>query len=98
MSRSYKHTPRSGDSKNKLNKTLANRRLRRCKLAHNLQHGNYKKNHEQYDICDFEEVGTSFERYWLFVVSSWLKTGYKSKPYPDKDAAYKEWYLMYKRK
>ena len=43
MSRSYKHTPYCGDKKDKTLKKYANRRLRRRKLEHDLQHNSYKR-------------------------------------------------------
>ena len=98
MSRSYKKTPRAGDSKNKVEKKLANHRFRQNKLTRDLNYGSYKKNHNSWNICDFEDVGTTFELYWSFVVSHWLRYDYSSKPYPNKDKVYKEWYLLYKRK
>ena len=61
MSRSFKHTPRCGDKKDKFYKNYANRRLRRKQLIHNLQHKTYKKDTCSYDICDYEEVGLIFE-------------------------------------
>ena len=64
MSRSYKKTPRSGDTKDKFFKRYANRRLRRRKLDIDLQHKSYKKDFCSYDICDYETVGTSFEEFW----------------------------------
>lgn len=62
MSRSYKHTPRSGDKKSKYGKNFANRRIRRIKtIVPN--HKSYRKYYESYNICDYEEVGLSFEEY-----------------------------------
>jgi hypothetical protein len=45
MSRSYKHTPYAGDRKKKWAKRQANKRLRRKKLTHDLQHKSYKKDY-----------------------------------------------------
>lgn len=63
MSRSYKHTPRAGDKKDKFFKRYANKKLRRNKLNHNLQNSSYKKNFPTWDICDYESVNKSFEQY-----------------------------------
>ena len=65
MSRSYKHTPRAGDTKDKFFKKYANRKVRRLPTdEHPLKGKSYKKVFCQYDICDYETVGTSFEQYW----------------------------------
>ena len=101
MSRSYKKTPRCGDTKNKFIKKYANRVFRRQKLTSDLQHCSYKKNYCSWDICDYDEVGTSFEKFWSRRVDSWHKWyRYKpfNEPFPNREEAYKEWMRWYKRK
>ena len=66
MSRSKKKTPRSGDEKDKFFKRYENRRLRKLPFEHTLNHNTYKKYGECWNICDYETVGISFERYVLF--------------------------------
>lgn len=90
MSRSYKHTPRCGDKKDKFFKNYANRRLRRNKLIHNLQHKSYKKNFCSYDICDYDSVGLTFERYY-----SHLKRWHY---YADRKTEYQRYAKFYLRK
>ena len=64
MSRSYKKTPYCGLPKDKQYKRYANRRLRRKKLTSDLQHKSYRKDMCSWNICDYKEIGTSFEKYW----------------------------------
>lgn len=63
MSRSYKKTPRCGDTKT-TGKKFANRRVRRRPLEEVYNRCSYKKLYEQWDICDYETVGYTFEAYW----------------------------------
>jgi hypothetical protein len=98
MSRSYKKTPRAGDTKSKYSKRYANRQLRRKKLNTDFQYSSYKKSFESYNICDFEEVATSFNDYWNSILRRWYDWEYKYESFPDKDRAYKEWFKDYKRK
>ena len=66
MSRSYKHTPYCGLKKDKFFKNYANRKLRRRKLDHDLQHRSYKKDFCSWEICDYYEIETkNFEEYYL---------------------------------
>ena len=97
MSRSYKKTPRSGDQKDKVFKTYANRKFRRDKF-NNLQHNSYKKNFCHYDICDYETVGETFEEWWKHCVSVWHNWGYRYEPYPSRDEEYRMWYKWFKAK
>ena len=99
MSRSYKKTPRSGDTKDKFFKRYANRRLRRRKLDIDLQHKSYKKDFCSYDICDYESVGTSFENFWRDRVKWWhsIRRHY-DEPYPNREDALKDYNRWYKRK
>ena len=62
MSRSYKHTPYSGDIKTKWAKRQANK-LVRCKLKKwniqdNLNPSWYKKISESWNICDYYDITT----------------------------------------
>ena len=88
MSRSYKKTPRCGDTKNKFFKRYANHRLRRKKLEIDLQHKSYKKDFYTYYICDFETVGTSFNIFWRSRKNS----------FPTREEALKTYNKWYKRK
>ena len=100
MSRSYKHTPRAGDTKDKFFKKYANRRVRRLPIdEHPLNHKSYKKATCSWNICDYETVGTSFEQYWEGLV----KSGHRWKsecglPYPNRDEAYQEYCRWFLRK
>mgnify|MGYP006896647918 FL=1 len=100
MSRSYKHTPRAGDTKDKFFKKYANRRVRRLPIdEHPLNHKTYKKATCSWNICDYETVGISFEQYWEGLVKSWHR--WKSEcglPYPDRDEAYQEYCRWFLRK
>lgn len=99
MSRSYKKTPRCGDTKDKFFKRYANRRLRRKKLDIDLQHKSYKKDFRSYYICHYETVGPSFEEFWCNRVKwwhSWRK--YYNDPFPTKEEAWKDYNHWYKRK
>ena len=99
MSRSYKKTPRSGDTKDKFFKRYANRRLRRRKLDIDLQHKSYKKDFCSYDICDYETVGTSFENFWRDRVKWWHAwRKYYNEPFPTREEAWKDYNRWYKRK
>lgn len=99
MSRSYKKTPRSGDTKDKFFKRYANRRLRRKKLDIDLQHKSYKKDFCSYDICDYETVGTSFEEFWRDRVKWWYMRGqYRNESFPTREETWKEYNHWYKRK
>ena len=54
MSRSFKKTPRVGDTKNKFYKAYSNRRLRRRKVNEEeteLNNSSYKKYNNSWDIC-----------------------------------------------
>ena len=98
MSRSFKKTPRCGQTKDKFFKKYANRKFRRHKLNTDLKHNSYKKNFCYYNICDYEDVGTTFEQYWLSCIRCWHRWGYHSNPYPVREEAYKEYCRWYKRK
>jgi hypothetical protein len=99
MSRSYKHTPRSGDTKDHYFKKYANRKVRRLPLdEHLLKGNNYKKVFCQYDICDYETVGISFEQYWERLVKRWHEWNWRYESYPNRDEAYKEYYRWFIRK
>ena len=97
MSRSYKHTPRSGDTKDKFFKKYANRKVRRLPTdEHPLKGKAYKKVFCQYDICDYETVGTSFEQYWERLVKRWHEWRYEE--FPSRDEAYQEYCRWFIRK
>ena len=96
MSRSYKKTPRSGDTKDKFFKRYANRRLRHKPFDEEpLQNKSYKKDFCCYDICDYEEVGTSFEQYYRGQIKWWrVFSCYSNEPFPTREKAWQE-YLKY---
>ena len=99
MSRSYKHTPRSGDQKDRYFKRYANRRVRRLPIdEHPLKGNDYKKVFCQYEICDYETVGTSFEQYWERLVKRWYEWEWRFEPFPDREEAYEEYRRWFIRK
>ncbi len=92
MSRSYKHTPRCGDSKGKIRKRIANHVVRRKKLRTDIpQHAGYRKMYEHWNICDYEVIGTSFGEF-CFHVRRWAK------PISDPEALRWEYKKTYIRK
>ena len=102
MSRSYKHTPYSGE-RDKFYKKYANRRLRRKKLDHDLQHGSYRKDSCSWDICDYSWIETTnFENYYRRQVEHWLylqSHGWtKRKSFPTRKEVWNEYQKLYKRK
>ena len=97
MSRSYKKTPRCGDRKDKFYKAYANKKFRRDKF-NRLQHSSYKKHSCQWDICDYETVGLTFEEYWEQTLRYWHEFGYKYEPYPSKKEEYRRYFKWYKMK
>lgn len=99
MSRSYRHTPRAGQRKDKDYKKLANRRLRRLPIdSLPLNNKSYRKHTCYYDICDYETVGTSFEEFWRERVKWWHAWRYRYDPYPTREQALKDYNRWYKRK
>ena len=100
MSRSFKKTPRAGDKKKKFFKKYANHQVRYRSLNDpDLNYGAYKKASCSWNICDFETVGLSFEKYWQSVIQLWRKCGKGvGMPYPDRDEVYNEYRRWYIRK
>ena len=98
MSRSYKHTPRCGDTKLGWAKRQANKKFRKADNDVLYQHGAYKKCYCHYDICDYEEVGTSFEQYYMASINSWIRWGYRHSDVPDRDKEYQDYQKWYIRK
>ena len=99
MSRSYKHTPRSGDTKDKFFKRYSNHKIRRLPIdEHPLKGKAYKKVLHDYSICDYETVGTSFEQYWERLVKRWHEWRWQYEPFPDRDKAYQEYHRWFIRK
>lgn len=101
MSRSYKHTPRSGDKKDKFYKNYSNRKLRRIPIEEESypKHNNYKKIICSWEICDYESVGTTFEEYWNGLWRFWCNWRYRwEKSPPNKEDAYKDYCRWYLRK
>ena len=95
MSRSYKHTPRCGDKKDKFFKRYENHRLRRLPFEHTLNHCTYKKYGEGWNICDYETVGIDFENYWCC-----LERRFRHKPehLPSREEAYQDYCRWFIRK
>ena len=99
MSRSYKHTPRSGDTKDKYFKKYANHKVRRLPIdEHPLKDKTYKKVLHDYSICDYETVGISFEQYWERLVKRWYEREWRYCEFPDRDEAYQEYCRWFIRK
>lgn len=99
MSRSYKHTPRAGSTKDKYFKKYANRKIRRLPMDEHPLNGNtYKKVFASYEICDYETVGMSFEQYWECLVKRWYAWTWQSEPFPNRDEAYQEYCRWFIRK
>ena len=96
MSRSYKKTPRAGEKKNRFFKKYANRKFRRKVNDETvLKHNSYKKNFCYYDICDYEDVGTTFEQYYRGRIKWWrIFSCYSNEPFPTREKAWQE-YLRY---
>ena len=96
MSRSYKHTPRSGKQKDKYFKRYSNRKVRRLPIDEHPSKGKtYKKVLHDYSICDYETVGISFEEYWRH-----LKRRFGNCPnlLGTKEEAYREYIKWFIRK
>jgi hypothetical protein len=103
MSRSYKHTPYCGLKKNKFFKNYANRRLRRKKLEHDLQHKSYQKDFCSWEICDYYEIETkNFEEYYKSCLQRWQERQsewyWQDEPLPTKEECWKEYQKWYIRK
>lgn len=100
MSRSYKHTPRSGEQKDKFKKKQANKRVRQLPIdSLPLKNKSYKKYTCSYDICDYQTVGISFEQYWESAVASWHRWKHiTKKPFPDREEVYQEYCRWFLRK
>lgn len=106
MSRSYKHTPYCGLKKDKFYKTYSNRKLRRKKLYHNLQHKLYRKDFCSYDICDYYTIETkNFDEYYKNCIDSWNYWqncyGYRfrrEEPFPTREECWKNYKKLFLRK
>ena len=105
MSRSYKHTPYCGLKKDKFFKNYANRRLRRRKLDHDLQHKSYKKDFGSWEICDYYEIETkNFEEYYKSCVQYWRDNHNRwymadyDKPCPTRKECWEKYQKLYIRK
>ena len=99
MSRSYKHTPYFGDTKDHFFKRYANRRLRRKKLDIDYKFNEYKKDENSYNICDYYWIETdNFDEYYEKKISEWLRWGYMYDPYPDREEIWQEYCKWYIRK
>ena len=103
MSRSYKHTPYSGDKKDKFLKKYANRKLRRKKLTHDLQNKSYRKDFCSWEICDYYWITTkNFEEYYKLRINRWLEDRYVwrflEEPFPTREECWKDYKKTYIRK
>ena len=95
MSRSYKHTPRCGETKHSWAKKQANRSFRRRHFDIRMSPSEYKRHFCTWDICDYEWVGTSFESYYRSMVRAWHLYSYRVEPFPDKKETLKEYKKFY---
>lgn len=101
MSRSYKHTPYSGDIKSKFDKRYANHVVRRNKLKDMLpQHAGYRKIYESWWICDYKTFGESFEQFYADAVATWrwCMDRQIEETFPDRRESKKEYEKRYIRK
>lgn len=99
MSRSYKHTPYSGLKKDKFFKKYANKKLRHKYMDGELKYNAYKKDLCCYDICDYKEIGTSFNCYYKNKIKNWYRwRQYMGEPFPIKDNVKQEYNKIYRRK
>lgn len=99
MSRSYKHTPYFGDTKDRFFKRYANRCLRRKKLDINYKFNEYKKDGNSHNICDYYWIETdNFDEYYEKKISEWLNWGYMYDPCPEREEIWQEYFRMYLRK
>ena len=103
MSRSYKHTPYCGDTKDRKMKRYANKKLRRQKLTHNYQHNSYKKETCSWDICDYYEIQTkNFNNYYQSCVARWYRYQnlwyMRDEPFPTREECWNEYQKWYIRK
>lgn len=99
MSRSYKHTPYSGDNKGKDKKRCANSKVRMYLKDFNneISHKNFKHIYESYDICDFYWMET-WEEYWHNRLIEYKEHPNWFKHPPIKKEEYRKWYKLYKMK
>lgn len=95
MSRSYKHIPYFGCTKDRFLKRYANRKLRRKKLSSEYQHSAYKKDFPSWDICDYGWIEHNFENYYKEIVNQWYNWQYKYYSFPKREEVWKEYYKMY---
>ena len=97
MSRSYKKTPYTGDTKGKDKKHLANSKVRARLRDHDYEladGGAFKKIYEQYEICDYGWIMT-WPEYWHAQVDSYERYG---GDYPNKKQEYRKWIKWYRSK
>lgn len=105
MSRSYKHTPYSGERQNKEDKQIANRKIRRQKIDYDdenyeiSQHKHYKKKNNSYDIRDWGFPCVTFEEFKQLRLSGWERYSKdKGIPRPTEEELAKEYDKFYRRK
>ena len=101
MSRSYKHTPFSGDKKSKYAKRYANHVVRQNKLKETLpQHAGYRRMYNSWDICDYKTVGESFDQYYTNEVESWYRwrCRYPGEKFPERLESKREYEKLFIRK
>jgi len=104
MSRSYKHTAYTGLQKDRFMKRYANRKLRRKKMTNDFDHNAYKKDTNSWDICDYAEIGVSFEEFYRQAISNWLRMTSRSwfneekDPCPTREQLWKLYQKYYVRK
>ena len=99
MSRSRKKTPRCGDNKGM--KRYANRVIRRNKLKENINHMQYKRLFNSYEICDYQSVHFTFNEYWRGTLAHYFKIINRTNKVieePDIDKVKDEYERFYIRK
>ncbi len=97
MSRSFKHTPYSGDKKCKFIKRIASKRFRskllRMGIDDEIPPSMYKRFFESWNICDFWDITTL--RQWLKKRRNPHKWGIS---FFDEKKEIRRWYKWYKWK
>jgi hypothetical protein len=100
MSRSYKHTPYCGDTKDRAMKRAANRKVRRAlkrDLDMDLSYKSYKKYFCSYDICDYYFLYPyGFEQFYQDEIKHWYNWMHRYEEFPDKEKIqqyFRKWYL-----
>lgn len=98
MSRSYKKTPYSGDTKHRQNKRNANRRVRQ-KLKRDLNYIPFPSEHKRmtcsWDICDYYTHFISWKEHWKREWEYYFRFPhlYSEPDYKVSRQEYQKWYI-----